>query len=167
MMYGQTRVFYSMSRDGLIPPLFVRLHPTWRTPMFSQILFGILIAAAGAFFPIGILGSLTNMGTLVAFCLVALAVPLLRRRHPELVGAFNVPFGPYAVPILSFVSALGLIYYLKNGNPLVWGFFPLVWLGFLVWFGAGMIFYYSYGHRKSTVALQQTEGLAVQQPPVN
>src|SRR5579883_3447237 len=67
MMYGQTRVFYAMSRDGLIPPLFVRLHPSWRTPWISQILFGVLIAAAGAFFPISILGSLTNMGTLAAF----------------------------------------------------------------------------------------------------
>ncbi|MFZ0681338.1 MAG: amino acid permease, partial [Candidatus Cybelea sp.] len=63
MMYGQTRIFYAMSRDGLIPALFVRLHPTWRTPWISQILFGVLIAAAGALFPISILGSLTNMGT--------------------------------------------------------------------------------------------------------
>ncbi len=167
MMYGQTRVFYSMSRDGLIPPSFTRLHATWRTPMFSQIFFGILIAAAGAFFPIGILGSLTNMGTLVAFCLVAVAVPLLRRRHPELVGSFKVPFGPYIVPVLSCLSALGLIYYLKNGNPLVWGFFPLVWLGFVVWFSIGLIFYFSYGRHKSTVALELTESLAVRQPRVN
>src|SRR6202042_748190 len=167
MMYGQTRIFYSMSRDGLIPPSFTRLHPTWRTPMFSHIFFGILIAAAGALFPIGILGSLTNMGTLVAFCLVAAAVPLLRNRHPELVGSFKVPFGPYAVPVASILSALALIYYLKNGNPLVWGVFPLVWLGFLIWFGVGLIFYFSYGRQKSTVALEQAEGLAVRQPRVN
>jgi basic amino acid/polyamine antiporter, APA family len=167
MMYGQTRIFYSMSRDGLIPPSFTRLHPTWRTPMFSQIFFGILIAAAGALFPIGILGSLTNMGTLVAFCLVAAAVPILRTRHPELLGSFKVPFGPYVVPIASILSALALIYYLKNGNPLVWGVFPLVWLGFLIWFGVGLIFYFSYGRRKSTVALEQAEGLAVRQPRVN
>ncbi len=86
MMYGQTRVFYAMSRDGLIPPLFVKLHPTWRTPWLSQIIFGLLIAAAGAFFPIGVLGSLTNMGTFVAFILVGASVPLLRTRHPELTG---------------------------------------------------------------------------------
>jgi basic amino acid/polyamine antiporter, APA family len=167
MMYGQTRIFYAMSRDGLIPPLFVTLHPVWRTPWISQILFGILIAAAGAFFPISILGSLTNMGTLAAFTLVSVAVPVLRKRHPELQGAFKLPFGPYIIPALSAISALFLIYFLKVGNPLVWGFFPLVWLGFVIWFVAGLIFYFSYGHNKSTVALEQTEGLAIAQPPVN
>jgi APA family basic amino acid/polyamine antiporter len=166
-MYGQTRIFYAMSRDGLIPPLFVKLHPAWRTPWISQILFGVLIAAAGAFFPISILGSLTNMGTLAAFVLVSVAVPILRTRHPELKGAFTLPFGPHIIPTLSAITALFLIYFLRQGNPLVWGFFPLVWLGFVIWFGAGLIFYFSYGRQKSTVALEQAEGLAVAQPPVN
>ncbi|MGC1380403.1 MAG: amino acid permease [Candidatus Baltobacteraceae bacterium] len=167
MMYGQTRVFYAMSRDGLIPPLFVRIHPTWRTPWISQIIFGILIATAGALFPISILGSLTNMGTLSAFILVAIAVPILRKRHPEMRGAFTLPLGPYIIPVLAAGSALFLIYFLKTGNPLVWGFFPLVWLGFLIWLVAGLIFYAAYGHRKSTVALEEAEGLAIVQPPVN
>jgi len=153
MMYAQTRVFYCMSRDGLIPPSFTRLHPSWRTPMFSQIFFGVLIAAAGALFPIGILGSLTNMGTLIAFVLVSVAVPALRKLHPGLRGAFTVPFGPYIIPVLSAVTALFLIYFLKEGNPLVWGFFPLVWLGFLVWLAVGLFFYFSYGRQHSTVSL--------------
>src|SRR5690348_15745085 len=153
MMYAQTRVFYAMSRDGLIPPSFTRLHPRWRTPMFSQIFFGVLIAAAGALFPIGILGSLTNMGTLVAFVLVSVAVPALRKLHPQLTGAFTVPFGPYLIPVLSALTALFLIYFLKEGNPLVWGFFPLVWLGFLVWLGVGLLFYFSWGRQHSTVSL--------------
>ena len=167
MMFGQTRIFYAMSRDGLIPPTFTRLHPTWRTPVFSQIFFGILIAAAGAFFPIGILGSATNMGTLVAFVLVGIAVPVLRKRHPELIGKFQIPLGPYFLPILSSVSALVLIYFLKEGNPLVWGFFPLVWLAFLVWLVVGLALYFSYGRNKSTVALESVEGLAPIQPRVN
>jgi APA family basic amino acid/polyamine antiporter len=167
MMYGQTRIFYAMSRDGLIPPSFTRIHPKWRTPVFSQIFFGILIAAAGAFFPISILGSVTNMGTLVAFILVALSVPVLRKKHPELTGSFTLPGGPYVVPILSAVTAFILIIYLYKGNPLVWGFFPLVWLAFLVWLTVGLIFYFSYGRHKSTVALQEEERLAVRQPPVN
>ncbi len=167
MMYGQTRIFYAMSRDGLIPPLFVKLHPAWRTPWISQILFGVLIAAAGALFPISILGSLTNMGTLAAFVLVSVAVPVLRKRHPELKGAFTLPFGPYIIPTLSAITALFLIYFLRQGNPLVWGFFPLVWLGFVIWFASGLIFYFSYGRQKSTVALEETEGLAVAQPRVN
>jgi APA family basic amino acid/polyamine antiporter len=167
MMYGQTRVFYAMARDGLIPPSFTRLHPVWRTPMISQIFFGVLIAAAGALFPIGILGSATNMGTLTAFVLVAIAVPVLRKRHPELTGKFTLPFGPYIIPVLSALSALVLIYFLKVGNPLVWGFFPLVWLAFLIWLAMGLTFYFSYGRRKSTVALQEAEGLAPIQPRVN
>ena len=168
MMYGQTRVFYAMSRDGLIPSVFVKLHPTFRTPWISQIIFGVLIAAAGALFPIGILGSLTNFGTLMAFVLVSIAVPLLRNRHPEFKGSFQVPFGPYVIPVLSAVTALGLIYYLRVGNPEVWGFFPLVWLGALVWLLAGLIFYFAYGRRKSTVALEEAEGgLAINQPRVN
>lgn len=167
MMYGQTRIFYAMSRDGLIPPLFVRLHPVWRTPWVSQILFGILIAIAGALFPISILGSLTNMGTLSAFVLVSIAVPVLRKRHPETQGAFKVPLGPYVIPVLSAVTALFLIYFLRQGNPLVWGFFPLVWLGFLVWLVAGLLFYFSYGRHKSTIALEEAEGLAIVQPRVN
>ena len=116
MMYGQTRIFYAMSRDGLIPPLFVKLHPTFRTPWISQILFGVLIAAAGALFPISILGSLTNMGTLSAFVLVSVAVPILRTRHPELKGAFTLPFGPYIIPVLSAITALFLIYFLGRAT---------------------------------------------------
>jgi APA family basic amino acid/polyamine antiporter len=167
MMFGQTRVFYAMSRDGLIPKAFVKVHPAWRTPWVSQIIFGILIAAAGALFPIGVLGSVTNMGTLCAFILTSLAVPLLRTRHPELKSAFTIPFGPWPIPIVSAVSALFLIYFLKVGNPLVWGFFPIVWLVFLVWLVIGLLFYAGYGRNKSTVALQLAERLAPIQPPVN
>ncbi len=167
MMYGQTRVFYAMSRDGLIPRSFTKLHPVWRTPVFSQIFFGILIAAGGALFPISILGSVTNMGTLSAFVLVSIAVPILRKRHPQLVGSFKLPLGPYLIPALSALSALFLIYFLKVGNPLVWGFFPLVWLAALVWLVVGLAFYFSYGRRKSTLALQAVEGLAPVQPRVN
>ena len=167
MMYGQTRIFYAMSRDGLIPEVFVRLHSSWRTPWVSQIIFGILIAAAGAFFPIGVLGSLTNMGTFLAFILVACAVPLLRNRHPELKGHFTLPFGPYIVPVLAALSALAMMYYLKNGNPVVFGFFPIAWLGFLIWLTVGLIFYFCYGRNRSTMALQEAEGLPVRQPRVN
>jgi basic amino acid/polyamine antiporter, APA family len=167
MMFGQTRIFFAMSRDGLIPPLFVKIHPTWRTPWLSQILFGVMIAAAGAFFPIGVLGSLTNMGTFMAFILVAASVPLLRNRHPELKGSFKLPFGPYIIPVAAAASAVTMMYFLKNGNPVVWGFFPIAWLGFIIWLVIGLIFYFSYGRHKSTVALEQTEGLAIAQPRVN
>ena len=167
MMFGQSRVFYAMSRDGLIPPAFTRVHPTWRTPVFSTVFFGICIALIAAFTPINIVGSLTNMGTLAAFVLVSIAVPILRRKHPDLKAAFTVPFGAYLVPVLSAVTALGLIFYLKVGNPVIFGFFPIVWFWFVIWLIAGLIFYYLYGRKKSTVALQELEGLAARQPPVN
>lgn len=222
MMFGQTRIFFAMSRDRLIPEAFTRLHPAWRTPALSQLVFGVLIAAAGAFFPIGILGSATNMGTLVAFVLVSLSVPVLRKRHPEAAGTFTVPWGPYVIPVLSAGASACLIYFLKQGNPDVPianvvayvalavilitaeivrrrlsdmnGFFlfievasvvllaataffasrgnsvvqfPLVWLAFLIWFFAGLTLYFAYGRHKSTLALQETENLAVRQPRVN
>ena len=165
-MYGQTRIFYAMGRDGLVPPVFVRLHPAWRTPWLSQILFGVTIAAASALFPVNLLASLANMGTFAAFVLVAAAVPLLRSRHPQLRGTFAVPFGPYLVPILAALSSLSMMFYLKNGNPVVWGF-PIAWLGFVVWLVLGLVFYFLYGRNKSTLALEAAEGLPVQQPAVN
>ncbi|HET9391937.1 MAG TPA: amino acid permease [Candidatus Rubrimentiphilum sp.] len=167
MMFGQARVFYAMSRDRLIPPSFTTIHPTWRTPIVSQIFFGVCIAAAGAFFPLGILGSVTNFGTLLAFILTSLAVPILRRRHPELKGAFTVPLGPYFLPYLSAVAAFGLIIFLKVGNPVLFGWFPIVWFIGLIWLAGGLLFYYFYGRKKSTVALQLAEGLAINQPRVN
>jgi basic amino acid/polyamine antiporter, APA family len=167
MMFGQSRVWFAMARDGLVPPSFARVHPTWRTPVFSTVFFGAVIAAIAAFTPINIVGSLTNMGTLAAFMLVSLAVPILRRRHPELKGAFTLPGGPWLVPILSAVTAFGLILFLAVGNPLVWGFFPLVWLWFLIWLVLGLVFYFIYGRHKSTVALEEAAGLAIEQPRVN
>ncbi|HZT11275.1 MAG TPA: amino acid permease [Candidatus Baltobacteraceae bacterium] len=167
MMFGQSRIFFAMSRDGLIPPSFTRIHPTWRTPIFATIFFGLCIAAIAAFTPINIVGSLTNMGTLAAFILVSIAVPILRTRHPELKGAFELPGGPYLIPILSAATAFGLIYYLRVGNPVIFGFFPIVWFWFIVWLIIGLVFYFAYGRRKSTVALQEAEGLAPTQPRVN
>ncbi len=167
MMFGQSRIFFAMSRDGLIPPAFTRVHPMWRTPVFSTAFFGIIIAAIAAFTPIDIVGALTNMGTLAAFVLVSIAVPILRKRHPEVTGQFTLPFGPYIIPVLSALTALSLMYFLRFGNPLIWGFFPFVWLSFIIWLIIGLVFYFAYGRHKSTVALQDIDRLAVRQPPVN
>jgi basic amino acid/polyamine antiporter, APA family len=99
------------------------------------------------------------MGTFAAFVLVAAAVPLLRMRHPELRGTFKVPFGPYAIPILAALSSLSMMYYLKNGNPLVWGI-PIAWLGFVAWLALGLVFYFLYGRNKSTLALEAKDAEA-------
>jgi basic amino acid/polyamine antiporter, APA family len=150
LLFAQCRVFFAMSRDGLIPRSFTIVHSTWRTPIFSQIFFGLVIAAVGGLLPIGIVASLANMGTLIAFIATALAVPVLRIRHPELKSSFEVPGGPYAVPVLSVIASVVLIYFLRVGNPLVWGI-PIVWLGFVVWLVIGLTFYFSYGRRRSAL----------------
>ena len=167
MMFGQSRIFFAMSRDGLIPASFTRIHPVLANADFFNAVFGACIAVIAALTPINIVGSLTNMGTLFAFMLVSIAVPILRRRHPELKGQFTLPFGPYLIPFLSVLTAGGLIFYLKVGNPVAFGFFPIVWLWFLIWLVIGLIFYFAYGRNKSTVALEEAERLAVLQPPVN
>ena len=151
MMFGQSRIIFAMGRDKLLPPIFNAVHPTFRTPFFSTIFFGVLIAFVAAFTDINTVGSLTNMGTLFAFILTSLAIPVLRRRYPQLRGAFTVPGGPYLIPVLSAVAAFGLILFLKVGSPAIWGFFPQPWLGFIVWLIVGLVLYYSYGRSHSTV----------------
>jgi APA family basic amino acid/polyamine antiporter len=150
-MFGQSRIIFAMGRDKLLPPVFNAVHPTFRTPFFSTIFFGILIAFVAAFTDINTVGSLTNMGTLFAFILTSLAIPVLRKRYPQLRGAFTVPGGPYLIPVLSALAAFGLILFLKVGNPAIWGFFPLPWLGFIVWLIVGLFLYFSYGRSHSTV----------------
>ena len=157
-MFGQTRVFFAMSRDGLLPPFFSRIHTAFRTPAVSQALFGIFIATVAAFTPIGIVGALTNMGTLAAFILVSIALPILRKRYPSTQG-FSVPFGPYIIPTLSAVTAFGLILALAFGSP-KWFGIPAPWFGFVVWMGVGLIVYYAYGHQHSTVGKEERASAA-------
>ena len=153
MMFGQTRVFFAMSRDGLLPPVFSRVHPKFRTPGVSTIIFTIFIALVAAFTPIGVVGSLTNMGTLAAFILVSIALPILRKRYPGTDG-FTVPFGPYIIPTLSAITAFGLMLSLAFGSPKVIGI-PLPWLGFIVWLLIGFIVYFTYSRGHSTVGIDE------------
>ncbi len=155
MMFGQSRVIFAMSRDGLIPQWFAAVHKTWRTPVFSTVFFGIFIATVAGFTPIGVVGSLTNMGTLAAFILTSLAVPVLRAKYPELTSGkgFSVPGGPYLIPIISAVVSFGLMVSLMFGSPSVPGTnIPLPWAGFIVWLLIGMVLYFVYGRRNSTVS---------------
>jgi APA family basic amino acid/polyamine antiporter len=149
MMYGQTRVFFAMARDGLLPSVFSKIHPKFRTPGLSTILFTIFIALIAAFTPIGIVGALTNMGTLIAFILVSIALPIIRKRYPQAQG-FTVPGGPYIVPTISAVLSFGLILSLAFGSPLWFGI-PSPWLGFIVWLVIGLFIYYGYSRSHSLV----------------
>ena len=153
MMFGQTRVFFAMSRDGLLPPIFSKIHPKFRTPGVSTILFTIFIALIAAFTPIDVVGSLTNMGTLAAFILVSISLPILRKRYPGTDG-FTVPFGPYLIPILSAVTAFGLIISLAFGSPKLFGI-PLPWVGFIIWLLIGLVIYFAYSRSHSTVGVDE------------
>jgi len=151
MMFGQTRVFFAMSRDGLLPPIFSRLHPKFQTPGLSTISFTLFIACVAAFTPISVVGSLTNMGTLAAFVLVSLALPILRKRYPSTTG-FTVPFGPYIIPIASALCAFLLLLapFVDSGIGHVLGI-PLPWFGFIVWLLIGLVVYFAYSRSHSTV----------------
>jgi APA family basic amino acid/polyamine antiporter len=108
LMFGQTRVFYTMSRDGLLPAPLAKVHPKFKTPWVNTIVTGVLCSAAAALFDINTLGDLTSVGTLAAFAIVCVAVIWLRRTRPDLERGFKTPFYP-VTPILGIVSSLFLI----------------------------------------------------------
>ncbi len=155
MMFGQTRVFFAMSRDGLLPSLFSQVHPKFRTPGISTIMFTIAIAIVAAFTPIGVVGSLTNMGTLAAFVLVSISLPILRKKYPQTTG-FTVPFGPYLIPTISAVLACLLLLapFVDAGVGHVMGI-PLPWFGFIVWLLIGMVIYFAYSRNASIVGREE------------
>jgi len=115
----------------------------------------VLIALAAAFEPIGILGSITNMGTLFAFILVSIALIVLRKRHPDMKRGFHVPAGPF-VAVLAALSSLFLIIFLGYRAPL-WLGIPAPWLAFVVWIAIGIVIYVGYGRAKSALARDATQ----------
>lgn len=108
LMYGQTRIFYTMARDGLLPRIFSAVHPKFQTPWINTLTVGLVVAVAAGFFDINILGDLTSVGTLAAFAIVCLTVIWLRVTAPELPRGFRVPLGP-VLPLLGIASCLYLI----------------------------------------------------------
>ena len=142
MLLGQSRVFYSMSRDGLLPEWAGKIHPKFRTPYISSITVGIFVAVFAAVIPIGILGELVSIGTLLAFVIVCAGVWVLRRKQPDLPRPFKTPMVPL-VPILGILISLGLM----AGLPIQ------TWLRLFVWLVIGMAIYFGYGRRHSKVAL--------------
>jgi len=134
LLYGQTRIFFAMAHDGLLPPIFARLHPEWRTPAVSQILVGVVVALAAGLLPLDILGEMVSIGTLAAFALVCMAVIHLRKMHPELSRPFRAPGIPW-LPIAGILSCFALMVAL-----------PLdTWLRLLIWTGIGVGIYFVYG----------------------
>jgi APA family basic amino acid/polyamine antiporter len=140
MLLGQSRVFFSMSRDGLLPQWAGAVHPKFRTPWISSITVGLFVAIFASLVPIGILGELVSIGTLLAFVIVCAGVWILRVRRPELHRPFKTPLVPL-VPILGIVISFALMASL-----------PLdTWIRLIVWLIIGMVIYFTYGRRHSRV----------------
>lgn len=137
-LLAQPRIFFSLSRDGLIPPLIARVHPKFKTPYIATIVTGIAVAICAGFIPIGTAAELTNIGTLFAFLLVCSGVIALRKKRPDLRRAFRVPLSPW-IPLLGVIFCLGLMISLP----------PLTWFRFLAWMGIGLLIYANYGYYKS------------------
>jgi len=147
MMFGQTRVFFAMSRDGLLPKAFGDVHHKYGTPVKSTVLVGIVTALIAGFTPIGIVAELTNIGTLAAFVVVSAAVIVLRKKRPDIKRGFKCPWVP-VVPGLAILFCMILIYTL----PLI------TQIRFGVWLAIGIVIYFAYGRKHST--MNKDENLA-------
>ena len=141
MLLGQSRVFYSMSRDGLVPEVFSDVHPRFRTPWKSNMLFFLLTAVFAAFVPGDIVGEMTSIGTLFAFMLVCAGVWILRVQRPDIPRAFRTP----AVPL---VAPLGILVC----GAMIFGLGWTNWLRLIAWLALGMVFYFAYGRSHSKLA---------------
>ena len=141
MLLGQSRVFYSMARDGLLPEWAGRIHPRFRTPWISSIVVGFCVALFASLLPINVLGQLTSIGTLLAFVIVSAGVWILRVRRPDLPRPFKAPFVPLT-PILG----MGISFALMASLP--WS----TWLRLIVWLILGMGIYFGYGRKHSVLA---------------
>ncbi|MBS0316552.1 MAG: amino acid permease [Proteobacteria bacterium] len=140
LLYGQSRIFFAMARDGLLPGVFARVHPRLRTPYLSQLMIGTIVAIVAAFTPINVLGEMVSIGTLFAFVLVCGAVLYLRRSDPHVARPFRAPGSP-AIPLLGVLFCLLLM----AGLPLV------TWGRLIVWLVIGLAIYFVYGRHHSTL----------------
>ncbi len=140
LLYGQTRIFYSMGRDRLLPALFATIHPRLHTPHWNTLIVGFITAFVAGFTPIDILGDLVSLGTLLAFAIVCFSVLYLRYTHPEMPRVFKVPFYPLT-PLLGIAACVWLM----------WGILNMMELLFLYYIPVGLLVYFFYGRKHSLV----------------
>ncbi len=147
MLLAQPRIFLAMSRDGLLPPLFGKVHPKYQTPYVGTIVTGVIAAIVAGLFPIDILGELVSIGTLLAFVIVSAGVLVLRYREPNLKRPFRTPLVP-VVPVLAIL----ICGYMMYGLP------PSTWLRLLIWLALGFLVYFTYGKRNSKIGRAEAAG---------
>lgn len=138
LLYAQVRLTFAMSRDGLLPGLFAKVHPSFKTPFRNTWLTGIVAAGIAGFINLGTLAHLVNMGTLAAFTVISIAVIVLRKKHPEIKASFRVPFVP-VVPIISAGICLWFMYSLPGVTR----------LSFVIWIAVGTLVYFLYSRKHS------------------
>jgi APA family basic amino acid/polyamine antiporter len=141
MLLGQSRVFYSMSHDGLVPKVFSEVHPRFKTPYKSNWLFFVFTALFAAFLPEDLVGEMTSIGTLFAFILVCAGVWIMRVKRPDIPRGFKVPLLPVTA-VLGIVVCLSMIYGLGWTN----------WLRLIVWLLIGFVIYFGYSRKHSLLA---------------
>jgi APA family basic amino acid/polyamine antiporter len=140
MLMGQSRVFYSMARDGLLPPVFAEVHPKFRTPWRSNVLLMVFVSLFSAFAPIGVVGSMTSIGTMFAFVIVCGGVIVLRKQRPSVARPFRTPWVP-VVPVLGMLMNLALMFGLGVSN----------WARLIGWLAIGLAVYFGRRRARSTV----------------
>jgi basic amino acid/polyamine antiporter, APA family len=146
LMLGQSRVFFAMSRDGLLPSWLAQVHPRFGTPYRVTIIIGVVVALIAGLVPLSALAELVNIGTLFAFIVVSIGVVVLRRTHPDLPRSFRVP----ASPVLPFLAVVACGYLMLN--------LPVeTWLRFVIWMIIGFAVYFLYGRRHSGVGKDRAE----------
>ncbi|MGH8114622.1 MAG: APC family permease, partial [Rhodanobacteraceae bacterium] len=138
MVIGQPRIFYTMSKDGLLPPAFAKVHPRFQTPHVSTVITGVVAAIGAGLLPIDILAELTNIGTLLAFFVVCIAVLVLRYTRPDLPRPFHTPW-PWVTCIIGAIGCVVLILSLPHDT----------WWRAIIWTAIGLVIYFGYGYRHS------------------
>ncbi|NVO84334.1 amino acid permease [Hymenobacter terrestris] len=142
-LLGQSRVFFSMAKDGLLPPVFARINERFRTPLQSNLLLGLFIALFAGFVPISVVGEMTSIGTLLAFVMVCAGVLIMRKREPDAPRPFRTPWVPL-VPILGILTCVVMMV------SMPWE----TWLRLAVWLAIGLVIYYGYGRKHSKLGQQ-------------
>lgn len=139
MLMGQPRIFFTMSKDGLLPPAFAKVHPKFGTPHFSTIVTGLFAMLLAGLFPIGVLSKLVSLGTLLAFAMVCLAILILRKNEPDIKRPFKTPFSPW-IPLFGILACVAQMAFLNI----------FAWITMAVWMGIGLLIYLVYGYHNAS-----------------